>query len=85
MLYKVVKEEGVVVDGIEFAKGEVIDLEPTAFNIPQLLSEGSVVESSVEKEESGDTGTDSEEEEEESEEEEEEGGDDSDEGEGVAA
>lgn len=48
MLYKVVKEEGVVVDGVDFALGEVFDLEADAFNVSELLAEGAIVESSEE-------------------------------------
>jgi len=43
MLYKVIKEEGVVVDTLNFAKGEFIDLDSDAFNIPELLAEGAIV------------------------------------------
>lgn len=44
MLYKVVKEEGVTVDGLDFAKGELLDLDSDAFNIPELVAEGAIVE-----------------------------------------
>jgi len=44
MLYKVIKEEGVVVDTLNFAKGALIDLDSDAFNIPELLAEGAIVE-----------------------------------------
>lgn len=48
MLYKVVKEEGVTVDGLDFAKDEVFDLESDAFNVPELLAEGAIEETSPE-------------------------------------
>jgi len=44
MLYKVIKEEGVVVDTLNLAKGALIDLDSDAFNIPELLAEGAIVE-----------------------------------------
>lgn len=44
MLYKVIKEEGVVVDTLNFEKGALIDLDSDAFNIPELLAEGAIVE-----------------------------------------
>lgn len=54
MLYKVVKEEGVTVDNVEFAKNEVLELEPESFNVSDLLAEGSIVEFENTEDEKGD-------------------------------
>lgn len=50
MLYKVVKEEGVTVDDVEFAKDQILDLEPDALNVSDLLADGSIVETTEEEE-----------------------------------
>ena len=56
MLYKVVKEEGVTVDELDFAKGELLDLDSDAFNIPELVAEGAIVETEESDEVEGDDG-----------------------------
>lgn len=61
MLYKVVKEDGVVVDDVEFAKDEVLELESDALNVVQLLEEGSIVEVEEEEEPADPEPTDEEE------------------------
>lgn len=43
MEYKVVAEEGVMIDGLEFARGEIIDLDADMFNVPELVADGSIV------------------------------------------
>ena len=50
-LYKVIKEEGVIIDGLEFAKEELLDLESDALNVSELLAEGSIIDASLEGEE----------------------------------
>lgn len=44
MLYKVLKEDGVNVDGVEFEKDEILELDADALNVADLLAEGSIVE-----------------------------------------
>lgn len=50
MLYKVTKEEGVVVDDVLFAKGEVLEFDPENLEVSDFLADGSLVETSVEVE-----------------------------------
>lgn len=44
MTYKVTKEDGVIIDGVAFAFDEVMELDSEAFNVPELIAEGSIVE-----------------------------------------
>lgn len=44
MLYKVVAEQGVVVNDVEFALGELFELEPDDFNVLELLALGEIEE-----------------------------------------
>lgn len=50
MLYKVVSES-VEIDGTEFLAGEVVELEADAFNVSELLADGSIVEASDDSDE----------------------------------
>jgi hypothetical protein len=42
MKYEVIKEDGVEVDGAEFACGEQIDVDPEVIDVSELLAEGSL-------------------------------------------
>lgn len=42
--YKVVKEDGVVVDGVELGQDEILELDPEEVEVSELLADGSIIE-----------------------------------------
>jgi hypothetical protein len=51
MKYEVIKEDGVEVDGAEFACGEQIDIDPEVIDVSELLADGSIAIVDEEEEE----------------------------------